>query len=111
MAIKIRTKKEVDGYGHRCRRILNIDCIPFSDLPEEYTHGIPAICLSKEDEDIALIDCNTFKPIFEKGQLVTEEYYQEWIEFIRQAGYRLAEINKKHEEVKKEWYGVETVKI
>jgi hypothetical protein len=102
MSIKITTEKVV-CQGVKYYKIIRLEALQAKDLPMEYLKGSPSFYLK---DDIFYSDHSS------KGDILLENYtateLAEKIEYLKSAGQRLTEINKRLAEENKNWHGEET---
>jgi len=105
--IRIKAEK-YENYGRRFIRILEIDALEKKDLPEEYVSGEDCFWLEGN------MFCNALETILEVGRKYEVFEFTASMQFIKQCGIRLEEINKKKkkekpappEPKKREWSGI-----
>lgn len=113
MSIKIKMKKEVID-GKKGWRIMSIDGVHiYAELPSEYKEDGTRFwrsgnrCITVVSTDVST-DVNNEIYI---GNWYPELKINDALEYYRQAGQRLHEINLKIKKLKEEWQGEETFVI
>ena len=107
--IIIKTRKEVNGYGELGRRIIELDALLASKLPEMYLKETNSFC--KLGDWNFYLDSHSTSPLLEIGAFYLESEFQAIKVFIERAGNILMEVNKKLEALRSAWNGDETFEI
>lgn len=103
MKIKIETEKVVEK-GVMMRKILGIEAQRAPELPREYLKEGTHVYLKHED---AVLHISNGPDMIIK-ETYPEQVFQQQLAYIRDAGERLVEINRRIEQLKDTWHGVET---
>lgn len=93
MSIKISTRKVLKD-GKKCRSILNIQAIRYSELPDIYIEQFPhCFLLDSSDTLIIEVDWATRYVLSVGDRYVEEAYFQECLQYIRESGKHLMRVN------------------
>jgi hypothetical protein len=101
MSIVIKTKKVVNNNVGKRRVILDIEALTYDKLPKEYREGDFFYKVGGG------VFCSTRTNIYNNFEL-SEEEFQEYLEFFRKCGNKLMKINKEKKKLAEEWKGEET---
>ena len=106
MSIKIKTEKIVSVEGIASRKILSIEgCLPLEKLPLEYKHKSEEICYMRGS---VLTLKGSLTNLCVESSPITENAFQDSLEYIKKCGANLHEINMKINKLKESWKGEET---
>ena len=111
--IKIRTEKIVGINGELYRKFKQFSMLPQSRLPRKYLAGSKNVCMGGPDSIYiqGFTACGWKSHVYEVGDRISEERFQELLVHIRRCGNRLMKINRKLAKLRKEWSGEETFVI